>query len=172
MGQRRTVRQVRAVIRRLYGAGPLHLALMTALTAVIGYVGIRWWDIGAVHLIVWVGGSVMGHDVVILPAYVIADRALILALRRQRWLIQYLRVPAAMSLLLLAVWWPLILNEDPARRSQTGLGTGPFLGRWLGVTALAFAVSAALAAAAALRNTRRQRSAHQDLSAAHVAIDT
>jgi hypothetical protein len=140
------------MIRRLYGAGPLHAFAMASGAVVIAYAGIRWWQIGPWHLAVWLGGSVAGHDLLLLPAYAATDRILVVTLhRRGTWLVQYVRAPAALSLLLLGVWWPLILNHDPARRSQTGLSAHPFLHRWLLVTAIMFAISAAFAAISVVR---------------------
>lgn len=145
------------MIRRVYGAGAWHAFAMAALTVAIVYVGMRWWTIGGEHLLVWAGGAVAGHDFALLPAYAAADVALGRALRRRRWLIQHVRVPAAMSLLLLAVWWPLILGHDPARRAQTGLSTRPFLGRWLAVTGVLVAASIVAAGYRASRRKKRAR---------------
>jgi len=142
------------VIRRFYGDGWWHAALMAGLAVVTGYVGVRWWVIGRTHLLVWVGGAVIGHDVVLLPGYAAADLLLTRSLRRHRWLIQYIRVPVVLSLLLLAVWWPLILRDDPARRSQTGLSTRPFLGRWLVISIGLIVASTVFALASRLRARR------------------
>jgi len=142
------------MIRRIYGAGWWHAALMIGLAVVIGYVGMRWWAIGPTHLLVWGGGAVIGHDFLLLPAYATADLALSRSLRRRPWAIQYVRVPMLLSLLLLAVWWPLILRHDPARGSQAGLSTAPFLGRWLAVSGGLVAASAVFAAIGAWRRRR------------------
>jgi len=143
------------MMRRLYGAGPTHALLMGGGAVCIGYVGWRWLDAGAVNLAVWFGGSVVGHDLLIVPAYVGADRLLAHALKRRRWLINYVRMPAAFSLLLLAVWWPLILRHDPGRRPQTGLSTAPFMSRWLVISAALFTGSAVLATVSSVRRSRR-----------------
>ncbi|MCA1697000.1 MAG: hypothetical protein LC749_21030, partial [Actinobacteria bacterium] len=59
-----------------------------------------------------------------------------------RWL-NYLRVPAVISGLLLLVWSPLILRvSDGAYHAASGLSAQPFLPRWLAVTAVLFAISA------------------------------
>jgi len=78
--------------------------------------------------------------------------------------INYLRVPAAFSLLLLAVWFPLILGlSEHNYHRASGLVTSPYLGRWLAVTGVLFAASAAsyaLAlrrASASARRARRSR---------------
>jgi len=147
------------VIRRIYGASLAHAALMIGSAVVIGYAGVRWLRAGTWPITEWLAGSVIGHDFLLLPGYAAADRVLVLLLRRRKWLAQYVRVPVALSLLLLAVWWPLILRHDPARRRQSGLSTAPFLGRWLVISGALFAASG-IAAACALR--RR----HQDLDGA------
>jgi hypothetical protein len=57
--------------------------------------------------------------------------------------LNYLRLPAAFSLLLLLVWFPLILGLSPDRYQRaSGLSAGPYLWRWLAVTGTAFAASA------------------------------
>jgi hypothetical protein len=78
--------------------------------------------------------------------------------------INYIRVPAAFSLLLLLVWFPLILGlSSRTYHRASGLVTSPYLGRWLAVTGVLFAASAAsyaLAlrrACAPARRARRSR---------------
>ncbi|MGH3599518.1 MAG: hypothetical protein ACRDQH_04455, partial [Pseudonocardiaceae bacterium] len=78
--------------------------------------------------------------------------ALVVLLRRRpelatvagiRWL-NYLRVPAVVSGLLLLVWSPLILRvSDGADHAASGLSAQPFLSRWIAVTVVLFAISAA-----------------------------
>ena len=58
--------------------------------------------------------------------------------------INYVRVPAAFSMLLLLVWFPLILGLSARTYHRaSGLVTSPYLGRWLAVTGVLFAASAA-----------------------------
>jgi hypothetical protein len=78
--------------------------------------------------------------------------------------INYVRVPAAFSMLLLLVWFPLILGLSARTYHRaSGLVTSPYLGRWLAVTGVLFAASAAsyaLAlrrASASVRQARRSR---------------
>jgi hypothetical protein len=78
--------------------------------------------------------------------------------------INYVRVPGAFSLLLLLVWFPLILGLSARTYHRaSGLVTSPYLGRWLAVTGVLFAASAAsyaLAlrrASAPVRQARRSR---------------
>jgi hypothetical protein len=72
--------------------------------------------------------------------------------------INYLRVPAGLSGLLLLVWFPLILRRSKdVYEASTGLNPNPYLGRWLLATGVLFAGSAL---AYALR-LRRDKSLHR-----------
>ncbi len=52
-------------------------------------------------------------------------------------------MPAAFSLLLLLVWFPLILGLSSDRYHRaSGLSTAPYLWRWLAVTGVMFTISA------------------------------
>ncbi|GLX01123.1 hypothetical protein [Microtetraspora sp. NBRC 16547] len=155
----------RALRRRVadrYGADPLHLLVLLACFALAGYAASRVVAAGIwVGFLVWFVGAAIIHDFVIYPLYAVAD----IAVRWRPWRgvrpsaalshpppwINYLRVPLALSALLLLVWFPLILrlSQDGYRRS-VALDTTPFLGRWLLVTGLLFAGSA-LAYAVRLR---------------------
>ena len=149
------------MMRRIYGASLTHAALMLAGAVVIGYAIVRWLRAGPLHITEWFAGSVIGHDLLLLPGYALADRllvGLVGLLGRRRWLAQYVRVPVALSLLLLAVWWPLILRHDPARRAQAGLSTRPFLGRWLAISAVLVAASGMAAVVASIRRRHSLRS--------------
>lgn len=146
------------MMRRLYGASPAHAALMLAGAVVIGYAAVRWLRAGPLHITEWFAGSVIGHDLLLLPGYALADCLLVQLLGRRRWLAQYVRVPVVLSLLLLAVWWPLILRHDPARRTQAGLSTQPFLGRWLAISAVLVAASGMAAVVASIRRRHSQLS--------------
>ncbi|SOE10299.1 hypothetical protein SAMN06272775_1355 [Streptomyces sp. 2323.1] len=141
----RGARAVGALRRRLrYGEGPLHLLLMLASFALTGYAGLRLLAGGQWPLVVvWFVGAALLHDLVLLPLYTSADRALARCTsegaRHRAWT-GYVRVPAAVSGLLLLVWLPLIAGSwDPGAAARyeagTGLPGGVFLARWLLVTA-------------------------------------
>jgi hypothetical protein len=67
-------------------------------------------------------------------------------------LLNYVRIPVIFSLLLLLTFFPMILGlSEPELHRASGLTTGPYLWRWLGVTGVMFVISAAAYA----RNTRR-----------------
>ena len=72
--------------------------------------------------------------------------------------INYVRVPAAFSLLLLLVWFPLILGLSAGTYHRaSGLSAEPYLGRWLAVTGVLFLASAAAYAVALRRASARTR---------------
>jgi ABC-type transport system involved in cytochrome c biogenesis permease subunit len=142
-------------LRRHYGAGPLHLLALIACVAFVGYVVTRiQGEGGLVKVAIWFVLALVLHDLVIWPLYALADRgALRLARRhpdrlpRVPW-INYVRVPAIMSAVLLFIAAPLILRRSEAGYyAATGLTESVYVGRWLLVTAALFAVSAVLYAA-------------------------
>lgn len=137
-----------------YGADPLHLLALISCFALAGYAASRVVAAGiVVGFLVWFVGAAIIHDLLLYPLYALAD---IVAQRRPwhrrrppsgtvKWppLINYVRVPAVLSGLLLLVWFPLILRfaESNYKRSAA-LDTSPYLGRWLLVTGVFFAGSA------------------------------
>lgn len=162
-------------VRGWYGDSVTHLGLMAASFALALYAGVRLVAGDPVGVLLWFAGGALLHDLALLPAYSAADRGL------QRWgrvgaddgpgraaahsgtapgmrWINHLRVPAAVSLLLLLVWFPLILRRVEDFPEATGLSPDVYLGRWLLVTAALFAGSAGWAALRwALNRRRRQR---------------
>lgn len=138
-------------LRRAYGARPAHLVLLAGCFAFAGYVIDRVvqvpyaWMIG----VYFVGAAVL-HDFVLFPLDALVDRLM----RRIRLpsghgaappLINHIRIPALLSGLLFLMFFPLVLGlGERTYRSATGLGTGPYLGRWLLVTGILFAGSALL----------------------------
>nr|WP_245239512.1 hypothetical protein [Streptomyces sp. MZ04] len=146
--------------RRAYGESPLQLLLLLASFALAGYAGVRLLADDWLAVAAWFVGAALLHDLVLVPLYAIADRGVQRALGgRRRDLINFIRVPAALSLLLLLVWFPLIARTVPRYESATGLPAGVFLGRWLLVTAVLFAGSALCLL---LRTSRRRRSATKE----------
>ena len=142
--------------RRRYGAGPLHLFAMVAALALAGYAATRVAADGGplVAVGVWFVGAALGHDVVFYPLYAVADVAAHArvvtrhrpapALRGVAW-INYLRVPTALSGLLLLIWFPLILGgRAQAFLDTTGTATDVYLGRWLAVTGILFLAAGVL----------------------------
>ncbi|MGH3392930.1 MAG: hypothetical protein ACRDOO_29030 [Actinomadura sp.] len=159
-----------------YGADPLHLLALLACFALAGYAAGRVVVAGIwVGFAIWFVGAAVIHDLLLYPLYALADVAAQRSPWRRRahqptqgrprgavpwppW-INYLRVPLALSGLLLLVWFPLILRRAAERyRASVGLDPSPYLGRWLLVTGVLFAGSA-LAYALRLRRSRAGRGA-------------
>jgi hypothetical protein len=128
---------------------PLHILLLSCSFALAVYAGVRLLADDWLGVALWVVGAALLHDLVLLPLYAAADRAVVRGLgrvRRREW-VMYVRVPAALSGLLLLVWFPLISGMVEERyRSATGLPPEVFLTRWLLITAVLFAGSALLLA--------------------------
>jgi hypothetical protein len=152
-------------VRRLlrwYGANPLHLLALLGGFAVAGYAAARLVPSRPAGIAAWFLGAVVGHDLLLFPLYTLADRSAAAVLRHRAtrlpampW-INYLRVPAALSGLLLLIWFPLILRLRTHYQASTTLSPDPYLWHWLGVTGVLFLISAA---ALAVRIRRLHRTA-------------
>jgi hypothetical protein len=133
---------------RWYGANPLHLLVLLACFAIAGYAAMQLVKSRPESVAIWFIGAVIGHDLLLLPLYSLADRSVIAAIRHRApslpavpW-INYLRVPAGLSALLLLVWFPLILRLHTRYQASTTLSPDPFLWHWLAVTGTLFLLSA------------------------------
>lgn len=130
---------------RLAVGSPFQLLLLACSFALAGYAGARllagdWFGVA-----LWFVGAALLHDLVLLPLYAVLDRALVKTAGRRRAQVAYVRVPAALSLLLLLVWFPLISGRVAGRYAPaTGLSGDGFAARWLLLTAALFAGSALL----------------------------
>ncbi|MFJ1730649.1 hypothetical protein [Streptomyces sp. NPDC088254] len=134
-------------MRRPPLGSPLHILLLVCSFALAGYAGVRLLSGDWLGIALWFVGAAVLHDLVLLPLYASADRALTGALgaagHRERTM--YIRVPAVLSGLLLLVWFPLISGRTVQRyESSTGLPADGFLTRWLLITAVLFGGSALL----------------------------
>jgi hypothetical protein len=110
---------------------PLHLVAHLAVFAVAAY-AIE--QVISVNFLVWFAGAAVVHDIVVLPLYSVIDRLA---------QVNYFRVPAAISALLLLVYFPLILRLSDGRyfaASGHHIG-GAYLRNWLLITAALFAGS-------------------------------
>ncbi len=150
-----------ASFSRRYGAHPLHLLAMVASFALAGYAAIQLVHSRSIEVIVWFVGAAVGHDLLVLPLYAIADRTLIRRNRPARpgvspW-INYVRVPAALSALLLLVYLPSIARLSDIFTATTGLSSGGYFSRWLGITGVLFLLSGLTLA---LRIRRKRPTAH------------
>jgi hypothetical protein len=167
------MRDVLTRIRRAYGANPLHLLALLACFALAGYVVTHLvHDPLVVRMLIWFAGAVIGHDLVLFPLYALADRSLRGVLRLLPTTrssrapvvppLNYIRTPVLGAALLLVLFLPGIIEQGAGTyRSATGLTQAPYLGRWLVLTAVMFAVSAVVyairsrRAGAAARHARR-----------------
>jgi hypothetical protein len=156
--------------RAFYGARPLHLLVVLAGFAVLGYVVATvtpkalwnphvWWQ----SIAVWFAVAIIAHDLVLFPLYALADRLLTIpAERRARRLrvpaLNYIRLPLFASALTFLVFLPDIIKQGaPTYLAVTGQTQQPFLGRWLLLTAAMFAVSAVCYAVRVALARRRSR---------------
>ena len=151
---------------RWYGAGPLHLLALLGCFALAGYAAAELLPNNAVGIPVWLVGAVVGHDLLLMPLYTIADRSAMAVFRHRRTRlsavpgINYLRVPVVLSGLLLLIWFPLIFRLPSRFPATTTLSLDPYLWHWLAVTGALFLLSAtalALRLGAVRRGTRKGR---------------
>jgi len=144
-------------MRKVVVGSPLQLLLLGCSFALAAYAGVRLLADDWFGVAVWLVGAALLHDLVLLPVYAVADRVVVRGLGaagRREWAM-YVRVPAALSGLLLLVWFPLISGMvDRRYRSATALSPDGFLGRWLLITAVLFGGSALLLAVRVRRATK------------------
>lgn len=151
-----------AFARRI-GASPAHVIVLVAALVLAGYAA--WFLLGdpsLLRVLVWFAGAAVVHDVVLFPLYSAADRVLVAAGRGRVPLINHVRVPALGAGLTLLMFWPGILRQgEITHLAATGLDQAPYLGRWLGLTAVLCAASALVyvgrTATARLRHRRPPR---------------
>lgn len=161
----------------------MHLVLMLGGFALLGYVlatvGVQtlwnprvWWQ----SILVWFLVAVIAHDLVLFPLYALADRGLLGSLRVGRRVhrprcravpaVNYVRVPALGSGLLLLVFFPGIVEQGGATYlAATGQTQDVFLARWLLISATMFGISAACYAirvGVSRRTTHRKRNAQSE----------
>jgi hypothetical protein len=130
-------------MRARYGASPVHLLAHLILLPLIGWALLTVLDFRAAsNVALWLIGAVILHDLILLPAYSTLDRLGQLATRGA---INYVRVPAGLSLLMLLVFWGTIRGKGGgAFERVSGLEYEGYFSRWLLVTAALFALSGAL----------------------------
>ncbi|GAA3530631.1 hypothetical protein [Streptomyces osmaniensis] len=124
---------------------PLQILLLNCSFALAGYAGVRLLDGAWFEIALWFAGAAIVHDLVLVPLYGAADQTLLRTLEaadRRTW-IPYIRVPAALSLLLLLVWFPLITGRVTHRYTlATGRSPDDFATHWLLLTVVLFGASA------------------------------
>lgn len=124
-------------MRRLYGTTPLHLLAHGLLFAVFGWVVLKLLDAReSFNILTWFVLAIVLHDLVLLPFYSALDRVG----RRLVPPVNLLRIPAALSLLLLLLFFPAILGRNDGSFARVaGEEPSGYLERWLIVTGLLFA---------------------------------
>ena len=129
--------------RRRYGASPLHALAHLAAFALAGFALLQLLDVRAAwNVFAWLLAAVVLHDFVLLPFYSALDRA---AQAASGDAVNYLRVPVALSALLLLVFFPLILGCSTGKLEQvSGAPAADYLARWLLITGVLCAGSAVL----------------------------
>ena len=141
-----------ARFRRAYGGSPLELLALLGCFALTGYAALQV-SRGPlpVRTAVWFVGAILLHDLVLFPLYALADRSLLALFHRGSRdgvasnAVNYVRLPAMLSGLLLLVFSPVILSRsEEAYRAASGLDQSPYLGRWLAISAALFLGSAVL----------------------------
>jgi hypothetical protein len=128
---------------RRYGASPLHLIAHLALLPLAAWALLQVLDFRAAsNVVLWLVAAVILHDLILLPIYSGLDRA---ARAVVPGAINYVRVPAGLSLLMLLVFWGTIAGKgDGAYRRVSGLEYDGYASRWLLASALLFLGSGAL----------------------------
>ncbi len=133
-------------IRRRYGAHPAHLLVLLAsfLIAVLAFGQLL--DDRPIAVATWFAGAAVLHDGLFVLAYIAADTVLVRLWRRRpgrvAWL-NFVRVPLAISGIMLLVYSPVILGKASSFEGKTLRPTDGYLGHWLFVTAVLAALSAA-----------------------------
>ena len=166
------MRSLLARYRDFYGSNPLHLLIILAGFALVGYLVATfeptvfwnskvWWQ----SIAVWLAAAVILHDLVLYPASALADRVLlsIPAVRPRQGgrqspvpAVNYIRIPTLASTLLLVVFLPGIIQQGARTHlAATGLTQEPYLPRWLLLTAAFFGTSAVLYAIQRVRVHRQ-----------------
>jgi hypothetical protein len=155
-----------ARFRAAYGASPLHLLAVLASFSIAGYGFLRIVESpSALATIVWFGGAIVAHDLLAFPLYsalnLIAYRSLAGPQGRRDAsravpVLNHVRIPLLLAGLALLMFFPLVLGlaQDNYRR-DSGLGTGVFLDRWLGLCGALFLGSALIYAVRVRRASRR-----------------
>lgn len=149
------MRSALARATRMYGEHPLHLLALIGCFALAGYAVLQMGTDPSLPLIgLWFLGAVVAHDLVLFPLYALADRSVHEIMQRGHARfrlarlvspVNYLRIPALASGLLLVLFFPGIIQQGSATyQAATGLTQQPFLGRWLLLTAVMFLVSSVI----------------------------
>ncbi|MGK2955749.1 MAG: hypothetical protein ACSLFI_08790 [Solirubrobacterales bacterium] len=140
-------------IRGMYGASPLHFLAVISSFAIAAYAFTRIFAAPAPEsTLLFFVLAIFAHDLIAFPLYsllnLIANRGM--GSRSKGWMaerkvppINYLRVPLVLSAFAFIIFFPLILGLSAERyENSTGLSSDIFFGRWLGLCAALFTISA------------------------------
>lgn len=133
-----------------------HLALLPvcawALVQVFGVSSSK----AAMGVAIWLLAAAIVHDFLVFPLYSSLDRVARGALRGAR--VNYVRIPAGLSLLLLCVFWGTIGGKgEGAYHAVSGRAFDGYGTRWLLLTAALFAASGVIYLARRGSASRRRR---------------
>lgn len=132
-----------------YGAQPLHLIAVVSSLGLAGYAFLRIFENPSTGgVLLWLGLAAILHDIVALPLYLAFSHIAHMSTHRvmhprlATLTLNHIRIPAALSLLLLLLSFPLVFSIDESYvETTTGLGTDRYLGNWLLITAVLFLIS-------------------------------
>jgi hypothetical protein len=138
-------------LRAIYGQGPLHLIAVVASFAIATYAFLEIADTShPINFAIWFVGAIVAHDMIAFPLYSALGAIAGAGLQRPDltpglFSINFVRIPALLSAFVFIVWFPIILGlSETEVVESTGLGTSPFLGRWLLLTGVLFLASGTL----------------------------
>lgn len=122
-----------AVLRRRYGASPLHLLAHLVLLALAAWAVLQALSArGARDVAIWFLAALVLHDLVGLPLYSALDRVAQRARVRGVAAVNHVRFVAVVGGVSLLVFFPLILGKsDGNLRYVSGVTPSGYLGRWL-----------------------------------------
>lgn len=136
--------------RRTYGEHPLHLLALLASFAIAGAAALQVSeDPLRLRYLLWFLGAAVAHDLVLFPLYALLDRSArslrTRSVRTASGRVNYVRVPALLSGLLLLVYLPVITgNGEGAFEFASGRDYDQYLPTWLALSGALFAGSAVL----------------------------
>ncbi|HEX3802509.1 MAG TPA: hypothetical protein VHV75_06700 [Solirubrobacteraceae bacterium] len=129
-------------LRARHGSGPAHLLATLASFAIAGAAVIGWTERprDLVSVLIWFGAAIVLHDLVLLPIYSLADRLTLGRLPSKA--AAYVRVPALVCLLVLAVAFPTVLGFGAHQEhNASGIVEHGYLARFLLLCGVLFALS-------------------------------
>jgi hypothetical protein len=129
-------------LRERYGGGPAHLLATLASFAIAGAAVVGWTQRprDLVNVLIWFIAAIVLHDLVLLPVYSLADRLTLGRLPAKIGV--YVRVPALVCVLVLAVVFPTVFGFGAHQEhNASGIVEHGYLARWLLLCGVVFAIS-------------------------------